>query len=238
MNQIMKIAVKSFFGMPFVSDKTIGDKNALEIVRLYNKGEYAGLSSKIRFWDAPLQELEKRVPKKGTILDLGCGEGVFTNYLGLCSKSRKVIGIEFNKHRVKVADHGVKNVKFLYADVLKKTFPKSDCVVMSHMLHHLPSREDQIRLIKNCYKSLGKRGVLVVAEVDKNWFNWKYLLGWVTDVVIVPILFEKQIYDTNIHHRSKNVWKKVLEEEGFKLQKIDSILGGPFPDIIMVAQKK
>lgn len=234
---VIKIAVQFFFGLPFIKDKTIKDKNAREVVRLYKAGEYAGLSSKIRFWDAPLQELEKIIPKSGVILDLGCGEGVLTNYLAICSRERKLTGIEFNRDRIKAANHGIENTQFIYADVLKKKLPKSDVIVMSHLLHHLPSKEDQIKLINNCYKSLKKDGKLIVAEVNKS-ASFKYFLGWITDVFIVPILFENQIYDTHIFHRSKKEWEKVFKENKFIVKNMFLTRDGPFPDLLITCQKK
>ncbi len=236
LNGLMKESIKLFFKLPIIQDKTINDKPAQKIVKLYSKGEYAGLSTKIRFWDAPLNEIEKRVPKQGTILDLGCGEGIFSNYLGLSSPRRKVIGIEFNKIRVKTADHGVKNVKFQYGNVITKPLPKSDSIVLGHMLHHLQSKKDQVNVLKRCYQSLNKKGYLVIAEVDKS-LTLKYLLGWITDVVIVPILFEKQFYDHNIFHRSQKDWKQLLEKTGFKVTSMELIKSGPFPDLIIVARK-
>ena len=48
---------------------------------------------KLRPLIIPFDIIEKHVPKKGTIVDLGCGFGIFANFLAIQSDDRKVIGI-------------------------------------------------------------------------------------------------------------------------------------------------
>lgn len=235
-NGLLKWMVTGFFNLPFIEDHSLSNKKVKETVSLYPETSFGGLSAKIRFWDSPLERLEKYVPKQGTIVDLGCGEGILTNYLAICEAKRRMVGIELNKSRTIFANRGLRNTTFVHGDVLKKDFPKCDAIVMSHMMHHLLSYNDQIKLLDRCWQSLNKDGLLVIAEVDKQ-FSFKYLLGWVTDTIIVPILFEKQFFNGAIHHRSLNEWKQILPKNGFKIMKIDQIAGGPFPDIIILTKR-
>src|SRR3989344_3527185 len=70
----------------------------------------------------PYDKLDKIIPKKGIVLDIGCGNGGFTNYIVLGSKERKVTGIDFSKDRISQAGKSIrkrKNIKFIFGDVVK-----------------------------------------------------------------------------------------------------------------------
>ena len=128
-----------------------------EVFELYKNVGWKKFFAKIRFWDSPYYEVEKIIPKKGTIVELGCGEGVFTNFLGLSSKTRKVIGVEIDMRRAKDANRGLKNVSIVKRDATKFKIPNADCIVMYHLLHHLTSFELQETLITNSKKALKRK---------------------------------------------------------------------------------
>ena len=125
-------------------------------VSLYSGLGWKSLFTKIRFWDAPFVEVEKLVPKSGVMIDLGCGEGIFTNYLALASNNRKITGVEIDKGRIKQADKRLKNVKFIQGDATKLKVPRADIIFMFHLLHHLSSFNDQVKMINECAKKLKK----------------------------------------------------------------------------------
>ena len=57
----------------------------------------------------PVELLDKSLPKEGNIIDLGCGYGVYANYLALKEKNRHVLGIDINSKRVDTAQKSIKN---------------------------------------------------------------------------------------------------------------------------------
>src|SRR5438552_3620639 len=93
-----------------------------ETIDLYSTFRWKSFFSKIRFWDAPYVEVEKLIPKKGKIVDLGCGEGIFTNFLALSSSKRNIIGIELDKKRIEEANRGLKNASFKFGDATSIKF--------------------------------------------------------------------------------------------------------------------
>src|SRR3990172_9299706 len=95
-------------------------------ISLYAKSGWKKWFAKIRFWDAPFEQVEKIIPKRGVIVDLGCGEGIFTNFLALSSNQRRIVGVERDRERYMQADKGIRNVKFVLGDVLKTKILKSD----------------------------------------------------------------------------------------------------------------
>lgn len=209
--------------------------NIDKTINLYNSVGWKKYFSKWRFWAAPYTAVEKLVPKKGQILDLGCGEGIFTNYLGISSPSRKITGIELSSERIKEATRGIKNVTFVKADATKKELPKSDGIVLFHLLHHLISFKSQEVLIKKCIKSLKKNGTIVIVEVNIK-FSIKYLIAWIFDHFIVPFVFEKKLY-SDVFFRSKKNWLILFKKYGLKVKAYDVDSGMPFSHIVFVLKK-
>ena len=83
------------------------NKNVIEMLKLYKPG-WLYLHNKLKFYLFPFTKIETFIPKKGFIVDLGCGHGLLTNLLGFTSDSREVLGLEINKNRIKYANIGIK----------------------------------------------------------------------------------------------------------------------------------
>ena len=212
------------------------DEDIKKVIQLYKGDRFTSIFTKIRFWDAPYCEIEKIVPKRGKILDLGCGDGIFVNYLATTSPKRDLIGIEVNKDRLKTANRGLKNTKFLVGSVLTESFSKVDVITMIHLLHHLPSKKSQEELIEKTYKSLRMGGKLIIAEVSEKPLL-KYFLSWVVDAFVVPMLFEGKFFSGDIFYRKDAEWKNLLLKYGFKVQSMSLQKGKPFSHSLFVATK-
>lgn len=234
-NKIVVFFVGVFINFPFVKSKT-KEKEVKTISKLYDDGGFTSYFAQLRFWDGPFYELQKLVPQKGVVVDLGCGEGLLTNYLALKGKKRKLIGIEIDRNRVSRAARGLKNTEFRQGSALTSDIPVCDSILMSHMLHHLPSYDSQIILLKRCKKALKNGGKLVIAEIDRGW-TLKYALGWFVDGIVVPILFEGTLVNLNFFHRPKNNWKEILESMNFEVKFKKPLPGRPFPDLLIEAYK-
>lgn len=114
----------------------------------------------------PLDLIDKNLPKKGTIVDLGCGQGIITSYIAR-NNSRQVIGVDINTSRLRKSNS--KNLKFVNANIVTYDFKKPAGVVISDVMHHL-SYKDQEKLLNRISKCLKKGGVFVVKEIDTHEF--------------------------------------------------------------------
>lgn len=236
---IKKILVRFSLGWLFIGRprKEIRIKPEERTIGLYHYLGWKRIFAKIRFWDAPFAKVEKMVPKNGLIVDLGCGEGIFSNYLAASSNKRRVLGIELNKKRVGQADRGLKNVAFRQGDVLATHLPSCDTIILFHLLHHLLSRADQEKLIKKCKLALKNGGKLIVVEVDVKP-TFKYLVSWLTDHFVVPLLFEGKLFESKTYFRKKEEWIKVLRENGFTCKMVSAEEGKPFTHVIFNCVKE
>lgn len=99
-------------------------------------------------------------PEGGTVLDLGCGEGVFLDLLH--ETGRRGIGVEHTEQFVRkcrARGHEVHQQDvFEFLETHKNEF---DGVFASHLIEHFPTREG-LRLIQLMFECLRKDGVLII----------------------------------------------------------------------------
>ncbi|HUT32710.1 MAG TPA: class I SAM-dependent methyltransferase [Planctomycetota bacterium] len=146
------------------------------LLRLYAGHGRTTLFCWLRYWHANVPGIETYVPSEGTILDLGCGHGVLTNYLALRSPRRRVVGFDLSQQRIAIARSiSLPNAEFRCQDVFQlEPFP-CRAIIVADVLHHLRSYQEGDDLLARCCKSLPDNGLLVVKEIGQRpW--WKYQL--------------------------------------------------------------
>ena len=194
------------------------------------QGLKAALYARLRWRMCPFEEIERHVPKEGTIIDIGCGYGLLANFLALRSSERDVTGIDLSVGRISIAQKTTDNrnkIQFKLMDALDLQLGKYGTVIMSDFLHHLDC-ETQERLLSRCYQKLPSGGLLIIEEVD-NRPLWKYWFAIVSDKILN--VDERQFF------RSYRDFQKLLERIGFhiKTKKVDK--GIPLSDILFICKK-
>lgn len=207
--------------------KDIAREKAIE---LYSNNSWEKFLSNFKFWEEPYEVVNKMIPDKGMVIELGCGEGLLTNYLALSSPKRKIVGYELVAGRLKLAKKGIKNTKYAVADATKQKLEKADVYVLFHVLHHLPSKSSQQKLLEKIKPVLKKKGKLIIVDVHVS-FGIRYIAAWIADHFLVPWVFEKRFY-TRAYFRTEKEWKKLLKDLGYKVKTKIETKGRPFPNII------
>lgn len=211
------------------------DVLAKKAINLYSGSGWKSLFARIRFWDAPYKQVEEMVPREGNIVDLGCGEGLFSNYLALGSKKRNVFGIEIDKNRIKHADKGLPNTHFACGNISKADMPSADAIILMHVLHHLGSFNQQEELLKVCLSKLRNKGRLIIVEAEPK-FSLKYLLTFLADHFLVAWIFERKLYSA-IYFRKNSEWIRLLNKIGFKVRSYPADRNKPFTHIVFECSK-
>ena len=114
-----------------------------------------------------LRDLERMVAylgRSGKVLDLGCGPGRDSRYLGSCGLF--VIGIDYASSMISFARRqhsSLKNVKFYKMDMHKLDFPDEsfDGVWASASLLHIPKKE-LLAVLREIHRVIRKKGILYV----------------------------------------------------------------------------
>lgn len=172
----------------------------------------------------PLDKIDKALPKRGKIIDLGCGEGVTAKLLAQ-TRTRNVIGVDNNRKRL--PDSFQKNLKFILADIRNYDLKDANAVIISDVLHHL-SYKDQKKLLNKIATGLKKGGIFLIKEIDTDEFL-RSRLSRFWDFIFYP---KDKIYYQN----SKDLIKK-CRALGFKVRLIRALRIFPGSTNLFICQK-
>jgi 2-polyprenyl-3-methyl-5-hydroxy-6-metoxy-1,4-benzoquinol methylase len=117
------------------------------------------------------QTITRHFPHNKTIslLDVGCGQGEFLEYLSPNKFMRT--GLELNQQAVKIAKS--KGLNVISGDVNKDLVinQKFDCITLWHVIEHLPNPTSTIILL---HKFLNPGGTIIIATPNSNSLGFKY----------------------------------------------------------------
>jgi 1-acyl-sn-glycerol-3-phosphate acyltransferase len=123
------------------------------------------LRIKIRL-EKDYQQIHDLLPKKGRILDLGCGYGFMSYILHFVAPGRDITGFDYDEEKIEVANHCFsrdENIAFLKADINEIHSGPADAIILSDVLHYLKPAEQE-RLMHKCMDVLNKGGVLLIRD--------------------------------------------------------------------------
>jgi 2-polyprenyl-3-methyl-5-hydroxy-6-metoxy-1,4-benzoquinol methylase len=146
------------------------------VVRAYCWGRF--LIMRQRFLD----EIGQYLPASGTVLDVGCGFGLFSLYYAATGARRLLRGLDVDRRRIALARRaaarlGLENV--VYDETDARHFKGDSQVAAAYMLdivHHVP-REAVRPLLNQLHRAVAPGGILLVKDVDtrpapKRWFTY------------------------------------------------------------------
>lgn len=178
-----------------------------------------------------LTMLNLLLPDHGRILDVGCGFGLFSSYMGLMVPARKIIGVDPCARRIAIARDVAANlcVRNEYVCGTVETASLSgrfDGIFMLDVLHHVPF-DSQLPLLKKLRGLLSPRGVLLVKDITVDQ-PVKLAFTWALDRLMVgpkePISYR--------HHED---WAALLSDLGLHVRvvRVPDIL--PYPHVVLAA---
>lgn len=111
---------------------------------------------------------ESQLPKKGKIVDLGCGYGFLPLMLGMMGREREITGVDYDEEKISIASNCYSKsnkIRFEQADVTSYELSAADAFIISDILHYLQP-QDQINLIERCVNNLNPNGVMIIRDAD------------------------------------------------------------------------
>jgi 2-polyprenyl-3-methyl-5-hydroxy-6-metoxy-1,4-benzoquinol methylase len=146
------------------------------------------LRVKIRL-EKDYQVFHDLLPKKGQILDLGCGYGFMSYILQFAAPGRVVTGFDYDEEKITVANHCFsrnENILFLKADISEIQFGPAEAIILSDVLHYLKPEQQEI-LMQKCMDSLSVNGILLIREGNSELKN-RHIRTRLTEIFSTRIL--------------------------------------------------
>jgi len=137
------------------------------------------------YYDFLLKKLsENKIFLKGSVLEAGCGEGIFGKFLLKKFSDIKVCGVDISEKMVEIANDGTSNYSAIVGDLeYEALFPGGsfDCVFCPFILHHFIGLEP---VFKNLNHWLKTGGVLICLEP-----NGSNVINKISNIVKKVIMF-------------------------------------------------
>ena len=183
-----------------------------------------------------LAVVERYVPKKGFIVDLGCGHGLFACVLRESSPTRRVLGIDLDPRKVEVARSAIQDttwLRFEVGDIAADPPPKCDAVTIVDVLYLMPF-DVQESVLRNAGSALGEGGPLIVKAQERRT-DPRYAVTYLQEMITVSLGFtrggrERFFFPTRAEALA------MFERAGFLVDVVE-MPRRPYTDVVYLARK-
>ena len=237
---------------PTQTEYGVGYRDRNKAISLHFKNEYAALyeeynrTSNIYFKDAIIknyifkgpvlewymkvklrlekwyEQYDRLVPRKGIIVDIGCGYGAMSYMLSILSNRRTIYGIDYDQEKIEVAKNAFlanDKLTFSCADIRQVDFPVADAFIISDVLHYL-NYQEQEAVIAKCIANLSDGGSIIIKDGDSSLEDRHKKTEdsekWSTQI----IKFNKT--DGELHFLSHQMIERLAQKYRLDLKTIDS----------------
>jgi SAM-dependent methyltransferase len=180
-----------------------------------------------------LDEIGQYLPASGTVLDVGCGFGLFSLYYARLTPEARFLGLDLSPRRVALATEaarrlGLRNATYATGDARDyRASAEHAGAYMLDIIHHIPP-ETVAPLLGEIHKSLRPGGCLIVKDVDTRP-AWKRLFTHALDLAMSP--------RGVIHYWPAEALQALLEQTGFRVHRHLMVDVLPYPHVLYVCRK-
>lgn len=157
----------------------------------------------VRYRDSisPFHPIIEHLPQNCSILDIGCGTGIFANMALAEKRAVHVIGTDLNHKALQIAKEIAQNIKGDCPEIEAKFIPdldaiseyKFDVISFIDVLHHVKQADRHSFLLK----TIGfhnHAGPILIKDMTPHWFWWPF--NFFHDLVLArqivhPVDFDK-----------------------------------------------
>lgn len=183
-----------------------------------------------------LESIERYVPESGTVVDLGCGHGLFANLMALRSKRRRVIGMDLAPEKIGIATTTIRhrdNLDFICADFFEAHIPDCDAITIVDVLYLMPA-EEQLRILRECRRKLGDGGLLVWKSQERRP-RWKFALTWCQEMIMTSTGVTRGKHG-RLTFLSREDAIGVLNAAGFDVSVVEMSGRRPYSDVLYLGR--
>jgi len=190
------------------------------------------------------------LPDRGTLLDLGCGQGLLLALLVAARDQFRrgqwppdwpppplnlaLQGVELDPGRAGVAQRALAGeARVVEQDVRDASFPPCAAVVLLDVLMYLAER-DQRHVLEKAAAALDPGGLLLLREADAGAGFAFRVTRWSERLLEIP----RGHWRDRLHYRTAAGWTGLLQALGFSVTVEPMSAGTPFANVLFVARKK
>jgi SAM-dependent methyltransferase len=165
--------------------------------------------------DPVFQRLDEVTPKRGMVLDLGCGYGMGSHWLALSGHEREVLGVDYDADKIRVARQsarGVERVRFEAGNLLEWEFPAADAVLFVDVLHYWTS-DKQLLLLKKARTALRPGGRLILRDAARAQSEAHRRVEW-WERLVTRLGHNKTV--EGLHFQTRAELEAMLQAAGFR----------------------
>ena len=188
------------------------------------------------------------IPHGAHVLDLGCGQGLLSAWLGAARNAWKSLswpsswpepprlasyhGIERRAQDVERARTSALMGTFACGDICTMPFVQADVVTIFDVLHYI-DQASQDSVLERVREILAPGGLLLLRVGDAA-AGWRFRASQWLDLLMISA---RGRYWTRLHCRPKEVWLERLADLGFEVTVIPMSEKTPFANVLLVARR-
>ncbi len=182
-----------------------------------------------------LTAVEPFVPRRGFVVDLGCGHGLFPNLLREASEGRRLLGVDTDAGKIGIAKLTEREgIRFELGDVTSLQPPPCDCITIIDVLYLLPF-ELQEAILSRCASALPEGGLLIIYGQEARPADPRYAIGYVQELISTSIGFTKGGRG-HFFYGTRELMMGMLTRSGYAIDVIP-LHGRPYTDTVYLARR-
>ncbi len=167
------------------------------------------------------QIFHELVPRKGTILDIGCGYGFMSYMLAFTAEERIITGIDYDEDKIATARHcfsKTDNINFVHANIMEFEFEQYDAIILADILHYLEP-DEQRKIVEKCISKLNAGGIVIIREGDKDISKRHQRTKW-TEFFSTKVLNFNKTRVSGLSFLSGSLLKAIAKEKNMVCREI------------------
>ena len=168
--------------------------------------------------------LGERLPSGGSLLDIGCGQGLMLALLAESNLFDRMVGIEMRPHRARLARAALGDDAEIIESDARMVSPRGFRAVLLFDVLQMMPRVDQDALLSTAVDALEPGGIILVREADASagWRFWAVRIGNRLTAVTSGVWRQPFAF------RTASEWRDCFSRHGLDVEMIEASTGTPF----------
>ena len=176
-----------------------------------------------------------RLPAKGLLLDVGCGEGYLLALARAAQPGLSLHGVDHDERRVGQARRVLgqeSRLELVVADIREVPLPRAHVITCLDVLHYMPA-EQQDRTLERLTGALEPDGVLFIRDGTSDGGLRSTLLRWSEQLAVAL----GRHRGDGVFFRPAQALRARLEALGMRVEVAPCAEGTPFANLLWVASR-